>query len=447
MKCRMISHLSRRFVLKSLVVAVWLGAVASILPTQAEKSSANYSLTVSASRPGAIYRTGEPVTFQVQLLLDQQPVKDAKVRWTTSKDGVQPKRSGQLKLTDGLGTISGNLREPGFLQCQVTFQTPARSNLTAVAGAGVDPLEIKPSLPIPDDFDAFWAEQKAKLANVPANPKLLRVKSRPSLEVYDVRLDCVGVPVSGYFVKPKDAKPKSLPAILTVQGAGVRSSNRGGTVEWAMKGFLAMDINAHGIANDQSEKFYNDLAEGELKDYPLRGRDSRETIYFLGMFLREIRAIDFLTAQPEWDGRTLVVFGGSQGGAQAFAAAGLDPRVTFFAALVPAMCDHTGMVVGRAGGWPQLVPIGPDGKPDAKVLEAARYYDSVNFASRVKAPGIVTVGFIDPTCPPTTVYAAYNALRVPKEIFNDPPSTHKISPEALQAARDAVLRHVAAMKK
>jgi cephalosporin-C deacetylase len=121
--------------------------------------------------------------------------------------------------------------------------------------------------------------------------------------------------------------------------------------------------------------------------------------------------------------------------------------VTFFAAGVPAMCDHTGAVAGRVTGWPKLVPNGADGKPEAKVLEAARYYDAVNFATRAKAAGIVTVGFIDPTCPPTSVYAAYNAFKGKKEIFNDPPSTHAVSAGAKEAMRKAILRHVETMKK
>jgi len=113
---------------------------------------------------------------------------------------------------------------------------------------------------------------------------------------------------------------------------------------------------------------------------------------------------------------------------------------------VPAMCDHTGAAVGRISGWPKLVPNGADGKPDAKVLEAARYYDATNFATRTKAAGIVTVGFIDTTCPPTSVYAAYNALKSRKEIFNDPPSTHTVSANAGRAMRDAILRQVEATK-
>jgi cephalosporin-C deacetylase-like acetyl esterase len=165
------------------------------------------------------------------------------------------------------------------------------------------------------------------------------------------------------------------------------------------------------------------------------------------MFLRLVRALDFLTAQPEWDGRTVVVHGGSQGGAQSIVAAGLDSRVTFFAAGVPAMCDHTGAVAGRTSGWPKLVPNGPDGRPDPKALEVARYYDAVNFATRTRAAGIMTVGFIDTTCPPTSVYAAYNALKGEKEIFNDPPSTHALSAGATNAMRQAILRHAEKMKK
>jgi cephalosporin-C deacetylase-like acetyl esterase len=80
------------------------------------------------------------------------------------------------------------------------------------------------------------------------------------------------------------------------------------------------------------------------------------------------------------------------------------------------------------------------------VVEAVRYYDCVNFAARAKAPGFFTVGFIDTTCPPTSVYTAYNALRTPKEIFNDITSGHTNTPAARDAMRAAVLKHFAAMR-
>ena len=432
---------------------VALGFLLLALPTpsvwsQTNKPAPAYVVSVATDRSTAIYQPGEIVTFEIKLTHLGLPVDAAEVKWMISKDGVPPTTNGVATLQHGLVKVMGKLDEPGFLQCRATFESADGQKFTGYGGAGVDPLQIKPSLPVPDAFDAFWSAQKKKLAAVPVNPRLTSVKSKSDkVESFDLQADSLGAPVSGYFARPVGALPKSLPIILTVHGAGVVSSSLGGAVGWAKRGYLALDMNAHGIPNGRPDKFYADLWAGELKDYPARGRDSRETMYFLGMFLRLVRALDFLTAQPEWDGRTVIVHGSSQGGAQAIAAAGLDPRVTFFAAGVPAMCDHTGVVVGRVNGWPKLVPKGSDGNPDAKVLEASRYYDVVNFATRTQAAGIVTVGFIDGVCPPTSVYAAFNALTNAKQIFNDPLSGHTVTPRASEAMREAIQAHVKTMRE
>lgn len=436
----------RQMRLVALSVLLALGCVVPVW-TPAAQSSTDYVLTISTSRADAIDRQGETVAFTVRLLHDQQPVDDAEVQCTVSKDGAPPVATSVVKLAGGTATVTGKLDEPGFLQCRAVFHGTNRITCTALAGAAIDPLQIKPSLPVPADFDSFWAAQRRKLAAVPVNARLTPVKSAlTNLECFDLQADSVGAPVSGYYARPAGAKPKSLPIILTVHGAGVRSASLGSAVDWAAKDFVALDLNAHGLPNGQPDSYYSNLAATELKDYRTRGCESRETVYFLGMFLRLVRAIDFLTAQPEWDGRTLVVHGSSQGGAQSIVAAGLDPRVTFFAAGVPAMCDHTGVAVGRVNGWPNFLANPPE-PSDPKVVEAVRYYDAMNFATRTKAAGIVTVGFIDTTCPPTTVYAAYNALPGRKEIFNDPPSPHTVSRPAGQAMRQAILAHVEEMKK
>ena len=72
----------------------------------------------------------------------------------------------------------------------------------------------------------------------------------------------------------------------------------------------------------------------------------------------------------------------------------------------------------------------------------------MNFAARTKAKGaIVTVGFIDVTCPPSTVYTAFNAIPLAdKKIYNDIPSGHTNSPAASAAMNDAVRAHVKAMQ-
>jgi len=267
------------------------------------------------------------------------------------------------------------------------------------------------------------------------NPTLTPVAvSNADIECFDVQLQCLGgAPVSGYFGRPKNAKPGSLPAILWVHGAGVRSSSLGNAISGAGRGMLSMDINAHGIPNGKPAEYYEELKQGALKDYRIAGRESRDAIYFRGMYLRLVRAIDFLTSQPEWNGKTLAVVGHSQGGGQALAAGGLDPRVTVIGAGVPAICDHTGRAIGRINGWPKLVPMGSDGKPEPLSLEASRYVDAVNFASRCKADAIMSVGFIDRTCPPTTNYAAYNQLQGRKQVINKPLMGHSATSDIHQA--------------
>lgn len=421
-----------------LFFALWL---LISLNLQAQSPAPVLTLKAGADHPDALYKVGETATFTIEAQQDGKLLADGKIVCVLSKDGVQSQPPQTVNVKDGKATIIGKLDEPGFLLLRATSD-----KASTMAAAGYDPLQLKPSMPVPEDFDAFWDAQKAALALVPMKSTLTPVTTGvpKGVAAFDVQIDCLGKPVSGYFGKPLQAKPKSLPAILHVHGAGVRSSNLG-SVAWATNegGMLSMDINAHGLPNGKPKEFYDALAAGELKDYRSEGAQDREKIYFKGMFLRLIRAIDFLTAQPEWDGKTLIVYGASQGGFQAFAAAGLDARVSFICAGVPAGCDHTGSQANRISGWPKIVPNDGEGKPNAAALQASRYFDNVNFAIRAKCQGaVVTVGFIDTTCPPTSVYAAYNALTIPKEIHNDILSGHTSTPAASKFMQAAAFKHV-----
>jgi cephalosporin-C deacetylase len=437
---------------KAAAFLAWL-LCTSLLPAQSTATppktpapqASTITLSARAERESALYHRSEEVEFHVQVSQAGTPAESGEIEWTLLKDGLPLQLQGKTKIQNGQAKVSGKLDEPGFLQLRVSFRpSPNVKPITALAGAGIDPDQIQPSLPVPDDFETFWKTQKAELAKIAVAPQLTPTPTpNKSVEAFDVQAPCVGAPVSGYFARPLGAKPKSLPVLLSVHGAGVRSSSLGIAANWASKGFLAMDINAHGLPNGKADDFYKEQADGPLKDYRFAGRDDRQNSYFRGMFLRLVRAIDVLTAQPEWDGKTVVVFGSSQGGYQAIVAGGLDPRVTFLSAGVPAGCDHSGMQANRIAGWPKLVPAGNDGLPDPKVLEASRYFDAMNFAAKSKAAGaFFTVGFIDTVCPPTSVYAAYNQLRIPKAIYNDIPTGHTNSPKASAAMSEAILKHV-----
>jgi len=414
------------------------------------KAAAEYVLSVFPDRPEAIYKKGETVTFQIDLQHNKQPATEGSVDWKISKDEVAPPiQTGTAKLENGKAVITGKLDEPGILHCEVIYKQD-KTLFKAMAGAAFDVTELKPSLPVPDDFDAFWAAKKKEIAAVPLNAKLTPVPlppNRDGVETFAYQADSIGGPSTGFYGRPLGAKPKSLPALIFVPGAGVRSANLDAAAGWAKSGMLLMDLNAHAIPNGESKEFYAGLDAGELKDYRTRGRESRDTYYFLGVYDRILQAMRFLTEQPEWDGKTLIVAGVSQGGGLAIATAALEPRTSYLIAFVPGLCDHSGMLANRIAGWPKAVLKGADGQPDPKILEAMRYYDSANFATRVKAPAHVEIGFLDVTCPATSSYTAYNNLPGKKEVVNHPNNGHDLGLQVWSDMRKLVLAHIAEQSK
>ena len=400
-----------------------LAAVLVILGCTIPATAAD-AVEVNPERANGVYAAGETVRFVITGPADKA------FPYTVLRDAATKVKEGEVTLDGGRALVECSLDRPGTLLITVG---EGRKGL-AQSGAAVDPFRIAPAGEAPADFDEFWADQKKKLAAVKPNTKLTpqdvpETKWGPAVETFEIQMDCLGgKPVSGYFARPAKAKPKSLPAVLYLHSAGIRSASRQAAWNGAKRGALSMDINAHGLPNGKDAQFYKDLGLGELKGYPSKGIGSPETFYFLGMYLRMVRAIDFLTSQPEWDGQHVIVQGSSQGGGQSLVIAGLDPRVTELRAQVPAFCDYAGPAKGRKAGWP-----GSTGKTPAE-KKAVSYYDACFFAARSKAKATVIVGLCDTTCPATGVIAAYNQLKGPKTLVILPMWGHGAGSREKQAA-------------
>ena len=196
----------------------------------------------------------------------------------------------------------------------------------------------------------------------------------------------------------------------------------------AENGFITFRIGIHGIPVDMPRKYYDELAAGPLNDYPRIRLDDRDNYYYKRVYLGCIRAVDFIYSLPQFDGNNLCVQGGSQGGALSIVTAALDDRVKCLVAYYPALCDLTGYLHERAGGWPHLFRKDGPSFSDEQV-ETSRYYDVVNFARILKTPGFYTWGYNDMVCPPTSMYSAYNVIAAPKELFLAQETGHYNYPE------------------
>jgi cephalosporin-C deacetylase-like acetyl esterase len=213
--------------------------------------------------------------------------------------------------------------------------------------------------------------------------------------------------------------------LLNVPGAGVRPYR--GLMSMAERGIITLQIGIHGIPVTLDQAVYDELRAGALNRYMLYNLDNKETYYYRRVFLGCLRAVEFLVSQPQYDGQNLGVIGGSQAGGLTLMVSALDSRVKAYAASYPALADLPGYLAGRAGGWHHAFK---DEKMRTKEkLETASYYDAVNFARRIKVPGIFSWGFNDEVVPPTSMYAAYNTLKAPKTLLIGLEMGHANSPE------------------
>jgi cephalosporin-C deacetylase-like acetyl esterase len=224
-----------------------------------------------------------------------------------------------------------------------------------------------------------------------------------------------------------------------VPGAGIRPYNP--DIELAEKGVIVFTVGIHGIPVNMDPSVYRDLEAGALKGYFHFNNDSRDRYYYRRVYAGCVRAIDYIFSLSEFDGRSLGVSGNSQGGALSIVTAALDARVKCLASVHPALCDLTGYLQGRAGGWPHVLWDGNSAwyRKEPAVVETLSYYDVVNFAKRVRVPGFYTWGFNDETCPPTSMYAAYNVVRAPKETALFTETGHWAYPEQRAAMNDWLL--------
>ena len=235
-----------------------------------------------------------------------------------------------------------------------------------------------------------------------------------------------------YGILCEPSAPGKYPALLSVPGAGVRPYR--GLIAPCQHGIITLQIGIHGLPVTLDPLVYTSLGAGSLSRYFMTNLEDRDRFFYRRVYLSTVRANDVLTSLPNYDGANLGVIGGSQGGALAIVTAGLDPRVKVLSSTYPALADLTGYLNNRAGGWPHFFhPTRPGPKPTPEALRTLPYYDVVNFARRVKAPGIYTWGYNDETVPPTSIFSAYNVITAPKAWMLALTTGHNTTPE--QAAR------------
>ncbi len=374
------------------------------------------------------YEIGEEMNMTVYLSTGTDLASCAQFAWTMKGDdgktseGFAPGINGSVSFKTTLDTN-------GFVMITVKALDASgkeiNENVRFSGAMGVHPELVTQTHEEPSDFDAFWEKAIADMNAV--SPEIIEMKevnAQGGFKAYKMKIACVGndkwtgeTYVSGYLSYPEGASAGSLKMRATFQGYGVSSPSVS-----CSDGYITFAVCGHSIEVGEDSTYYTDLASGALKGHGWYATDNTDPneVYFKYMLLRDLQALRFMKqhfgsdGNDLWDGKTITLSGASQGGFQVIALAALDSDVTSVNAGVPWLCD--------IGGYTDGKKIKSSFQPE--YCDSIRYFDTANFAKRVKCPVSISAGLGDPLCPPAGVAAMYNSLTCPRTLVFKQGGTH-----------------------
>ena len=289
----------------------------------------------------------------------------------------------------------------------------------------------RPDLTPPDDFDDFWATTLADARSHPLDATFEPVDNDLAvIDTFDVTFRGFGgSPIRGWLHLPA-TRTGPLPGVVEFGGYGSGRGLAHERIFWAIAGYahLMMDTRGQG-----SSWFIGETPDPDgdgaaaQAGFMTQGILDPAAYFYRRVFTDAVRAVETIRTHEAVDPSRVAVAGGSQGGGISLAAAGLVPDLAGVITDVPFLCDFPRSTT--------LVDTNPYGEI-VRYLKAHRdhtelamrtlsYFDGAVLARSAKAPALFSVGLMDDICPPSTVYAAFNAYGGPKEIREYPYNEHE----------------------
>lgn len=436
------------FLLLAFILAMNMSGVQNIKAENYPYKSDYLWLTVP-DHADWLYQTGENAKVEVSFCKYGIP-RDGELKYSIGNDMLQPDKHGSVKLKNGRAVINmGTKKTPGFRDMKLSVSLDGKTYEHHIkVGFSVD--KIKPYTQEPQDFRSFWQKNVEELKQVPMSytKELYKDYCTDKIDCYLVKLliDKMGHSMYGFLFYPKNAQPGKHPVVLCPPGAGIKTiKDPMRNKYYAENGFVRFEVEIHGLDPRISSETFGEISRAfndRNGGYLANGLENKDIYYMKHVYVGLVRCIDFLTSLPEWDGKNVAVQGGSQGGALAIIAAGLDSRVTQCVANHPALSDMAGYAAkGGTGGYPHFCRQ-PQILSNKDCLNTLAYFDVVNFARYVKAPTYLTWGYNDVTCPPTTSYAVWNTLKCTKESLLTPINEHWTTTETNRGQMEWIKAHL-----
>ncbi|OGV65054.1 MAG: acetylesterase [Lentisphaerae bacterium RIFOXYC12_FULL_60_16] len=303
-------------------------------------------------------------------------------------------------------------------------------------------VKYKGTNPRPKDFDAYWKRALAELDRTDSQITLTPATFQtPAADCQDLFFTGVGgARIHAKLLRPRHPRGKH-PAVVMFHGY---SGNAG---EWTDKlGYVALgytvaalDCRGQGGQSDD----VGSVAGNTLRGHIIRGiDDDPDKLLFRQIFLDTAQLARIVMAMPDVDPARVGATGGSQGGGLTLACVALEPRIKLAAPVFPFLSDYQRvwkMDLAKEA-YEELRQyfrlFDPLHKREAEIFTTLGYIDVQHLAARIKAHTMMTVGYMDTICPPSTQFAAYNKIRAKKFLVEYPDFGH----EGLPGCNDRIFQ-------
>jgi cephalosporin-C deacetylase len=285
----------------------------------------------------------------------------------------------------------------------------------------------------PDDFDDFWRRTLAE-----AREHDLAVQAEPvdtgltTVDVLDVSFSGAdGQRVRAWLRVPAGAAASGelLPTVVEFVGYGGGRGHAQQNLFWASVGFAHLQMDTRGQGSLWSTGDTPDSAgSGPAADGVMtRGIESPESYYYRRVYTDGVRAVEAARSLDVVDADRVAVLGTSQGGGITLAVAGLVDGLVAAVPRVPFLCDfRRASVITDSDPYKQIGRYLAVHRHRAEAVhEVLSYFDGVNFARRATAPALFSTALMDATCPPSTVFGAFEAYAGEKQITVWPYNGHE----------------------
>jgi cephalosporin-C deacetylase len=283
----------------------------------------------------------------------------------------------------------------------------------------------------PHDFDRFWRATLDEAHRHQWEPVFTPVDiPLEFVDVFDVSFSGFrGEQIKGWLLLPR-SRNNALHCVVEFIGYG---GGRGFPMEhlaWVNAGFAHFVMDNRGQGSTWSQSDTPDVEPpGSNSQYPgfmTRGVLNPDTYYYRRLITDAVRAVETMKEHPAVNASRIAITGGSQGGGVTIAVSGLLYDIPVVMPDVPFLC-HYRRAVQIVDSYPYQEIVNycrVHRDKTEQVFGTLSYFDGLNFAVRARGRALFSTALMDETCPPSTVFAAYNHYAGLKEMAVYPFNQH-----------------------